>query len=81
MTDKNTPKATYRAGAIKATVWSNPSNDPKMPPMVSVKISRSYKDKEGKWQETASFNVADLPKAVLVLSQAYENEVLKETSE
>lgn len=37
----------------------------------SVTIEKSYKDKDGNWQKTQSFNVSDLPKLQLALNDAY----------
>ena len=69
---KNGPDKTLRAGGISATIWSNArvvDGDVKV--FKSVSISRSYKDKNGQWQDTNSFGVNDLGKLRLVIDEAY----------
>lgn len=77
------PEETFRAGSVKATVWANEVNnkDGKPTKMYSVKVTRSYKDKNDKWMETESFNQNDLPKVALVVAKAYEKLTLKEPAE
>lgn len=65
----NKPAQTFKAGAIKATIWSNTSTSDKT--YHTVTIARVYK-KEEQWKETTSFGRDDLPKVNLVASQAYE---------
>jgi hypothetical protein len=47
----------------------------------TISMERSYKDKNGNWQNSGSLRVNDLPKAALVLNRAYEFLVLKESQE
>ncbi|SDO89801.1 hypothetical protein SAMN05216196_11276 [Lutimaribacter pacificus] len=42
-----------RLGLITATIWDNDG-------FYSVDLSRSYRDKDGNWQNTATFSQADL---------------------
>jgi len=75
MTDeKNTPPVyEVRAGAIKAAVWANEAEkDGKKWTNYNVTIQRGYKDKNGKWQNTSSFNTSDVPKATSCMQRAYE---------
>lgn len=76
MTEKqkgNEPAATFRAGAVSATVWANErEKDGKKFESMSVTLKRGYKDKKGEWQDTNSYQLSDVPKAVLVLNKAYE---------
>lgn len=75
----NHPAKKFSAGAISATVWQNTAQkDGKSVEYPSLSLERVYMDKEGKWQHTNSLRVADLPKAVVVLSKAYEYLVLKD---
>jgi len=76
---KNQPDAKFTAGAVAATIWSNASTDGSFN---TVSLSRSYKDKAGNWQQTATLRINDLPKAALVLSKAYEHlTIRKETAD
>lgn len=69
----NKPKQTIRAGAVKATIWENDLQTKNgVVKTNSVVLTRSYKDKEGNWQENNKFNKNELPKAILVMQKAYE---------
>ena len=63
-----------QVGTIQATIWTN-EKDGKV--MKSVQLKKSYKDKEGQWQETDKYFVNDLPKLALVLQKCYEKLVMK----
>jgi len=75
----NTPKKTFRAGAISATVWNNSTDkNGETVEYSTVTFERSYKDADGSWKTTNSLRVNDLPKASLVLNKAYEHLALLE---
>jgi hypothetical protein len=68
------PKKKFHAGAVRAAVWQNARTLPSGQSLqvMSVTIDRTYKDKEGNWQNTGSLPMNDIPKAILVLTKAYE---------
>jgi len=69
---KNLPEKKFRSGAIAATIWSNEAvRDGNKVSYKTVSFERSYKDKD-EWKTTNSLRTIDLPKAILVLSKAYE---------
>jgi hypothetical protein len=78
MTQENTgnqPEKKFRAGAISATVWQNQGQSKKTGEAVTyrtISLQRGYKDKNDQWQNTNSFRINDLPRATVVLKQAYE---------
>ncbi len=75
----NTPKKTFRAGAISATIWNNTADkNGETVEYSTVTFERSYKDDSGDWKTTNSLRVNDLPKASLVLQKAYEHLALAE---
>lgn len=76
----NKPEKKFTTGAVSATVWNNEAPDGKGT-YQSIKLERSYQDKEGNWQTTASLRINDLPKASLLLQKAYEYIVLKEEAQ
>jgi len=79
-TGKNMPEKKFRAGPVVATVWEN-DGQTKEGQSVSyrtVSFERSYKDKNNEWQTTNSLRINDLPKAILVLTKAYESLSLTE---
>jgi hypothetical protein len=79
---KKMPETKFRSGAIAATIWSNETvRDGKKVEYKSVTFERSYKDKNDQWQSTNSLRTADIPKAILVLSKAYEHLALNADEE
>jgi hypothetical protein len=66
---ENRPERKFRIGAVTATIWSNVSEKGNYG---TVKLERSYLDKDKNWKTTSSFREGDLPKAALVLQKAYE---------
>lgn len=75
----NSPEKKFRAGSISATVWKNSATDNFGREVFyrTVSFDRRYKDKNGVWQSSNSLRVNDLPKAQLVLGEAYKYLLLK----
>ena len=84
MTQENTgnqPEKKFRAGAISATVWLNHGQSKKTGEQTNwrtISLQRGYKDNNDQWQNTTSMRVNDLPRAALVMRQAYEYLVTKQ---
>jgi len=75
------PDKKFKAGAITATIWKNKAKTSygEETEYSTVSFERTYKDKEtGAWKKTSSLRQTDLPKAVLVLTKAYEYLTLQE---
>lgn len=70
----NLPVKKFRSGAISATVWSNKiDKDGMTSEYKTISFDRRYKTKDtDEWKSTKSLRVSDIPKALLVLSKAYE---------
>ncbi|QDV71876.1 hypothetical protein [Botrimarina mediterranea] len=66
----NKPLATVRDGAIKATIWTNPTD--KGGVRYSVEISRSYTDAQGKWHDTHYFGRNELLRVAHLAAKAYD---------
>ena len=49
--------------------------------MKNVSLQRSYKDKDGDFQNASSFRANNIPKAVLALNKAYDYLVSDERAE
>jgi hypothetical protein len=73
--EKNMPLKSFKAGAIKATLWENPIKEGEGV-FNTISLDRVFKTKDGKWQNTTCLRVQDLPKATMVLNKAYEFLVL-----
>ncbi len=71
------PEKKFSTGAISVAVWRNESTkDGNVQEFYTVTLDRRY-NKDGKWQSTRSLRLNDLPKASLVLDEAYKWLVLK----
>jgi hypothetical protein len=79
MTDGRKPIKQFRSGGVKAAVWENQFIDKEgeKKEFRNVTLTRSYK-KGDSWENSHSFGIRDLPKAVLVLQKAYEFLALQE---
>lgn len=78
----NKPIRTFKAGAIKASVFENLTLVKGIETkMYNVVVSKIYKDNADNWKSTNSFSVFyELPKVILVLKKAYEFVVMKSTN-
>ena len=66
------PAKVFSAGLVSASIFMNErkvkGEDKTIP---SISFQKRYQE-EGKWKSTGNLNLADLPRAVLVLTKAYE---------
>ncbi len=79
----NLPEKKFKAGQLVATVWRNEARDAEgnLVTYRTVTFEKRYMDKDNHWRTTNALKVTDLPKAVLVLSKAYEYLALSESEE
>ncbi len=77
--DSSGPEKRFNAGAVCATVWKNERQKPTGESFTtfSISLERRYKDQSGSWKSAGSFRLQDLPKAELVLKEAYKYLTLK----
>lgn len=77
---KKTPEKKFKSGPVSATIWENTgrTEDGKETTFKTVSFERNYLDKDGNWKSTNNLRTGDLPKAILVLSKAYEYLALKD---
>jgi hypothetical protein len=70
----NQPLAKFKSGSVEAVIFENKiaKNNNTTFTVRKAVLQRNYLDKNDKWQSTSSLDVNDIPKAVLVLSKAYE---------
>lgn len=66
MSDK-APVRKFRLGGVTASVWKNEGAERAF---YTVTIQRAYKDTDGNWKNTDSFNSDDLLNASYVLRKA-----------
>jgi hypothetical protein len=64
----NRPAQTIRYGAIKATIWRNPTRNGVM---FSTTVTRSFKGEDEEWRESNSFGPSELPTVAKVLLDAH----------
>ena len=65
---KKQPFKKFRMGNVTATIWENKKDDFAS---YSVDFQKSYKDQDGEWQNTKSFNINELPKVKLLAELCY----------
>ena len=69
----NQPVAKFKHGSVEAAIFENEiKKDGKTFTIRKVVVQRNYLDRNDRWQSTSSLDINDVPKAVLVLSKAYE---------
>ena len=75
--ESNKPRRTFRAGSVRASVWSNDvlingqkTNIPK------VCVDRRYKNGDGQWTSSNHFSVNELAKLQTVVRAAFDYLVL-----
>ena len=64
---KQAPVKKYRAGGVSASIWKNKGEERDF---LNVSFEKSYKDKDGNWQTSTSYNNADLANLCLVTDEA-----------
>ena len=73
------PEATFKGGGCNASVFENQiTRNGKTVTLKKVSFQKRYKDSDGQWKSTASLDVNDIPKAILVLSETYRYLVLQD---
>ncbi len=78
----NGPEKKFRAGAINASVWKNHGQrDGQAVEYHTISFERRYKDRDGQWKSTNSLRINDLPRAALLLQEAYRYCVMAEATE
>ena len=63
------PEAKFKSGAVVASVWKN---DGQNGPYRTVTLTRSYKDKDDKWQRTTTMRPKDMDDVIIVAGQVTE---------
>jgi hypothetical protein len=82
----NKPLEKFKCGSVEAAIFENTvSKGDRTFAVRKAVLQRNYLDKNDTWQSTSSLDVNDIPKAMLVLSKAYDfmttSEVARENKE
>ena len=74
-TPNRAPEKRFQAGGVSAAVFVNEAKRADGSVFMARKtvLQRTYVDGEGNYQSTSSLDVNDLPRAILVLQQAFEH--------
>ena len=77
------PEKRFRAGGCEAAIFENEitRNGRAGTLLKKVAFQKRYKSAEGGWKTTYSLDVNDIPRAIVVLSKAYEYLVLESQTE
>ena len=68
----NLPEITYQMGTVKVTVWKNNVEGNEFS---TYSIKKSYKDKEGNWQDTTYLSENDLKNLSVILDKVAGDKV------
>ena len=69
----NKPEKIFQHGSLKAAIFANDrEKDGRFFTVKSVSFQKLYRDRDGVLKTTASLDIDDLPKAVVVLQKAYD---------
>ena len=70
------PEKKFQSGGIEASIFENEiQHNGKTVKVKKVAFQKRYKSDQG-WKTTYSLDINDIPKAILVLSKAYEHLVM-----
>ena len=76
------PEKRFRCGNCEAAVFENEiRKDGKILKLKKVSIQKRYRDTDGNWNSTNSYDVNDLPKLKLVADEAYRYLALGKATE
>ena len=76
------PEKRFRCGGCEAAIFENERDvNGKKVTFKKISFQKRYKDPNGEWKTTHSLDINDIPKALLVLSKAFEYLVLEGTGE
>ena len=82
MVGQQTPLARYKAGQVSSAIWENlVQSQGKTLKILKATVQRRYKDKNGQWQSTTSFNRNEIPLAIHCLQQAFDKIIEMQNSE
>ncbi|MGD0917809.1 MAG: hypothetical protein ABSB22_15255 [Thermodesulfobacteriota bacterium] len=71
------PEKKFQSGGIEASIFENEiQHNGKTVKIKKVAFQKRYKSADGSWKSTSSLTESELPKAILVLSKAFEHLVL-----
>jgi len=69
----NKPLEKFKCGSVEAAIFENSiTKGGKTFTIRKAVLQRNYLDKNDTWQSTSSLDINDIPKAMLVLSKAYD---------
>lgn len=67
------PEKKFQAGAVEASIFENEvQHNGKNVRIKKVAFQKRYKSPQKGWQTTYSLDINDIPRAILVLSKAFE---------
>lgn len=76
--EKKLPEYKFSSGKVSASVWQNRiEKDGKQMDVRSVRVEKKYKDNDGNWKSTNSYNIRDLKDLELVSQQVYKYVMLR----
>ncbi|HOW74310.1 MAG TPA: hypothetical protein PKY77_27215 [Phycisphaerae bacterium] len=69
---RQVPVAKFKAGPVSCALWENRLvANGKTALVMKASISKAYKDRNGQWSSTSSFNRDEIPLVMYCLQKAY----------
>ncbi|MFC1765389.1 hypothetical protein ACFL6U_25375 [Planctomycetota bacterium] len=63
----------YKAGQVSGALWENEiAVNGKVMTVLKASVQRRFKDKDGQWKSSASFNRNEIPMAIHCLQKCFE---------
>ena len=76
------PEKSFKCGGCEASIFENEIiKGGKTIALKKVAFQKRYKNANGEWDSTHSLDINEIPKAILVLNQAYEYLVTRNVEE
>jgi hypothetical protein len=73
MTGQQLPLAKYKAGPVSSALWQDIVQMPRgAVKILKATVQRRYKDKNGEWRSSGSFNRNEIPLAIHCLQKVFE---------
>ena len=80
MVGNQTPVAKFRAGAVSTALWENDIEvKGRTITILKATVQRRYKDHDGNWQSSDSFNRNEIPLAIYCLQKAFDKIIEKQS--
>ena len=77
------PVAKFNAGQVSAAIWENEvtTRAGKTVTMLKATVERRYKDRDGQWKSSNSFNRNEIPFVIYCLQKSFDHIITSQQEE